>query len=343
MRALRWHGPRQISVDDVPEPTPAVGQVLIEVTYCGVCGTDLHEYADGPHLLSTKPHPLTGCAAPLILGHEIAGVVVDTGAEVDHVRPGHRVVVEPCIRCGSCDACVNGDPHHCVRLAGVGLAADGGYARYVVVPSYTVFRVPDAVPDNVAALTEPFAVALRALDRAGAAACTDVVVNGFGPIGAAVAIWARYLGSRSVTILETDAARRQLAASLSVDDVLDPTSRPLATLAHAKPRPGLVIDCTGSASLLGPALRAVTPGGTVVWTGVGGSNCDFAPQAVTRGERSLVGALGHGSFERVLDAFTTDNFPAEQLSSRTYALEDAPRLFEDLLVDKSALKVLIAP
>jgi len=186
--AVRWHGRRDVRLEQVDRPPdPGPGMAKIAVSYCGICGTDIGEYREGPFMIREAAHPLTGQAPPLTLGHEFSGRVVAVGSDVD-VEPGTRVTVDACWRCGHCEACVRGDYHLCRQGGSIGLHSDGAFAPEVVVPSYTLVPLPDAVDDDAAALSEPLAVALHALDRGQVQAADDVLVIGFGPIGAGVAL-----------------------------------------------------------------------------------------------------------------------------------------------------------
>ncbi len=135
MKAARFYGPGDIRIDDVPEPATRPGTVKVEVEWCGICGTDLHEYVDGPIFAPTPeaPHPLTGESMPITLGHEFAGVVAEVGQGVSRVGIGDRVVVEPYIICGRCDACRSGRYNVCRTLGSSGSpGSGGGFSQYVV-------------------------------------------------------------------------------------------------------------------------------------------------------------------------------------------------------------------
>src|SRR5438309_166866 len=134
MRAAVYHGLGDVRIEDVEEPTPGAGQVKIQVAYNGLCGTDLHELFDGPRVVPLDPHPLAGVRPPVILGHEIAGTVVELGPGVTDLEKGMLVAVEPLIACGACRWCRTGHVNLCDRLAFHGLStAGGGLAEYTVV------------------------------------------------------------------------------------------------------------------------------------------------------------------------------------------------------------------
>jgi (R,R)-butanediol dehydrogenase/meso-butanediol dehydrogenase/diacetyl reductase len=156
-----------------------------QVEWCGICGTDLHEYLDGQIFAPTAeaPHPLTGESAPITLGHEFAGVVAELGEGVDDVRVGDRVAVEPYIVCGRCDACAQGRYNVCAFLGFVGLSGGGGgFSSYVVAERRWVHPLGDLETD-VGALIEPLAVAYHAVRLSGARPDHSALVFGAGPAG----------------------------------------------------------------------------------------------------------------------------------------------------------------
>src|SRR3989304_296038 len=129
MLAARWHGREDVRLEEISEPSPGSGEVLVEVGYCGICGTDLHEYHHGPLLIPRRPHPLTGRLPPVVMGHEFSGTVVARGPGVSAPREGARVTVNPCLSCGRCAQCKEGRAYLCSRLGSIGFAADGALAR----------------------------------------------------------------------------------------------------------------------------------------------------------------------------------------------------------------------
>ncbi|HET8766686.1 MAG TPA: alcohol dehydrogenase catalytic domain-containing protein, partial [Pedococcus sp.] len=149
MRAARFHGKSDIRVEDVETPKiKERDEVLVEVLWCGICGTDLHEYMVGPIVTPVDPHPLTGATLPQTLGHEFSARVVEVGPDVEDVSVGDRVAIMPAIVCGRCRFCREGLGHLCVRFACTGLSAEtGGLAQYAVLKEYQVAVLPDSVSD----------------------------------------------------------------------------------------------------------------------------------------------------------------------------------------------------
>ena len=222
MKALRCHAAHDLRLEEVPEPDePGPAEAIVSVAYCGICGTDLHEYTDGPVMIRPGAHPLTGASPPLTLGHEFSGTVVALNEDVTGVEVGQRVTVDPCWRCDDCYWCARGDYHICKRGGSIGLASDGALAPLVRVQAQGLVPLTDAIDDQTAALIEPLAVGLHAVRRGRVVPGDHVLVVGAGPIGAAVILAARAAGA-SVYVTEPTAKRRELALELGATEAFDP-------------------------------------------------------------------------------------------------------------------------
>src|SRR5579859_773074 len=236
MRALRFHGARRLSVEKVPEPgPPGPGEVLLKPLMCGICGTDLHEYTDGPIVTPGTPHPLTGAELPQIMGHEFSAVVASVGWDVTDVRQGDLCTVMPLISCGHCHECVRGLGHLCRTMACTGLSsAWGGLADLAIVAASQVVPVAETMTARQAALIEPAAVAAYGVDRGRLQPGQTVLVTGAGPIGSLAALYALAGGARRVVLSEPDPARRARAAALGegLGEVVtaDPAAGPVTEL-----------------------------------------------------------------------------------------------------------------
>jgi (R,R)-butanediol dehydrogenase / meso-butanediol dehydrogenase / diacetyl reductase len=189
MRAARWHNRRDVRIEEVPVPTPRADQVLVEVEWCGICGTDLEEYRDGPVNIPLEEHPLTRHKAPITLGHEIVGKVVEAARDGSGPPEGARVIPDVVLGCGECWWCQRHEEGLCERGAVVGLHADGGLAQYVVATASTCVAVRPDLDAKVAALTEPTSVAVRALRKVPDPLGSSLLVIGAGTIGLLVIQW----------------------------------------------------------------------------------------------------------------------------------------------------------
>ncbi|MEU1518750.1 alcohol dehydrogenase catalytic domain-containing protein [Streptomyces sp. NPDC005811] len=349
MKALRWHGARDLRLDEVPEPPePGPHEAVVEVSWCGVCGTDLHEYREGPHMIRESPHPLTGARPPLALGHELSGTVVALGAPVAGVEVGDRVTADPVWRCGTCFWCVRGDYHICPRSGSVGLASPGAFAERVTVPIAGLTRLPDQVTDEMAALAEPLAVGLHAVTRAGVGPGDHVLVVGGGPIGFAVVLAARLAGAAGLYVSEPLKERRERLLEIGVTEAFDPREtdvRREVFVRTGRVGPDAVIDATGVPALARDAVATVRRGGRVVLAGVGHGDVSFDLGQLVFYERTVLGTLGYRhDIPRVVDLMSTGRLDASPLLTGRFALSDGVEVFADLAGRTGGgLKVLLTP
>ena len=205
MKGLVWHGKHDLRLDDVQEPRCGDGEALLEVKYAGICGSDLTIY-QGKHKRA-KP--------PTILGHEFSGVVVERRGEgYPELRVGDRVAVNPVYACGQCELCLAGNGHICEKKGLYGVDSDGGFVRYVRVALRASHRLPEWASFEEGVLVEPLAVAVRAVRIGRLSFGESTVVIGGGPIGLLTAMVARVAGARNVFLVEPQAFRKNMAASL---------------------------------------------------------------------------------------------------------------------------------
>lgn len=344
MRAVRYHGRRDVRFEDLPRRDPLRDEVTLRVHAVGICGSDVHEYFSGPVATSVLPHPLTGVSLPVVLGHEFAGTVVDVGPGVDDVAIGTLVAVEPVQSCGTCARCRHGRRSLCRQVAFHGLHRDGGgLSEFTVVPRSMVHRVPAGVSADQAALTEPLAVALRAARRTRAVAGELVVVHGAGPIGIGALLSLRAAGVR-VAVVDPSPVRRDCAARLGAELVLDPADDvrdAVHALTDGYGADGS-IDAAGVPSALRSAVTTTRPDGTVVVVALHHERTlPLSAAHLVHGEVLLTGSLAY-----------TDEFPAvlELLAAGAYPLDGWVRsiAFERLVPDgfeplarQEAIKVLV--
>ena len=342
MRALRWHAAGDVRLESVPVPEPPPGSSLVAIHLCGVCGTDLSEYRHGPKLISSKPHPLSGQSPPITLGHEFAGVIAEPGRDAPWPA-GTRVTADACWRCGRCDACVVGDYHLCRYGGSIGLHSDGAFAPFAAIPDYCLVPIPDEVSDTAAALTEPFAVALHGLDRGGARAGEDVVVLGFGPIGAAGALLARALGAR-VHVVELAPTRAAAAEGMGFKSIEAGEGLPRRVRsALGSGGADLVLETTGAAAVVAEAVDCARRGGRVAQVGMGGGLTRLAVERLVLFERSLIGSLGYRhDLPKIVRMMAEGIIDPTALVTTTVDLADAPAAIRDLAEDPSGqIKVLV--
>ncbi len=258
MRAGIYRGPGQVALAERPLPEPGPGEVRLRISACGLCGTDLH--------LVHSPKPIIDPGS--IMGHEMAGVVDVLGAGVAGVAAGEAVVVEPLASCGDCEPCREGRDSICRELQLYGLRRPGGFADAVVVPAHRLYRVPDGLAPTLAALAEPFAVAVHGLRLCGADQARPpdrLLILGAGSIGLAVVAVARAWGFDDVAVTARYPHQAELAKRLGAHRVIDEGPAEDLTGYDAD----LVVETVGGlADTMTTAGIALAPGGTVCVLGV---------------------------------------------------------------------------
>lgn len=351
MRAARYHGPRDIRIEEIPEPEAAHHQVMIRIEWCGICGTDLHEYYDGPVFCPTafEPHPLTGATSPVVLGHEFVGIVEAVGPDVTRARMGDRVIVEPRQTCGECDACQSGHHNCCPNAATIGLqGGGGGLAELIAVNEELVFRIGD-LPADVGAVIEPLAVALHAVRQAGSVEGASAAVFGAGPIGLLVTWMLKVHGARSVILVEPSATRRGRGTCFGADQEIDPV-RADAVAAIRDETGGAGVDvafeCAGRDAALAGCLESVRPRGTVINVAISGRpmSVDLLPLILK--ELRLVGTICYANdHQAVIDILATHPFPiAEFVTGRIDLADLVEHGIRTLAEDNEAhVKILVSP
>ena len=252
MRAAMYYGNHKLVVEDVPEPVVKDGQVKVRVSRNGICGTDLHEYYDGPIFIPTEPHALTGKAMPVIIGHEFSGVITEVGKGVTDLQEGARVTIEPIYRCGTCRPCKAGLYHLCNVIGFHGLMADGGMAEYTVVPRDQVHKLPDSISLELGALVEPMSVAYHAATRAGVNDQSTALIFGAGPIGIGLWFALRGMGLTEIDVVEPTEMRRKTIEALGAR-TLDPTSQDVSAIIADRTN-GSGVDAAFDAAGVAPAV-----------------------------------------------------------------------------------------
>ncbi|WP_066588404.1 zinc-dependent alcohol dehydrogenase [Cellulomonas timonensis] len=335
MKVARLHGVGDIRLTDEPDPVPSEGESLVRVTAVGLCGSDLHWFTDGGI-------GDAGLTSPLVLGHEMAGVVV--GGPDD----GQRVAIDPADPCGVCEHCLEGNRNLCptVRFAGHG-KTDGGLRELMAWPSHLLHPVPDTLSAADTAVLEPLGVALHAMDLGKPRLGATVVVVGCGPIGLCLVQLARVAGAGRVIAVEPLAHRRAAADALGADQSLDPRDPQILDLVSAATGGGgahLVIEVAGTDDAVDLAMHAARPGARVVLAGIPSEDSTTFPASVARrkGLTILMSRRMKEMYPRTIALVERGLVDVASLVSHTYELADAAEAFR-VADDRTGLKVVVEP
>ncbi|MEW5956956.1 MAG: galactitol-1-phosphate 5-dehydrogenase [Chloroflexota bacterium] len=337
MQALMLTAIKEQKLVDVPEPAiKRPDEVLVKVKSVGICGSDLHGYAG--HTGRRVP--------PLIMGHEAAGEVVATGAAVTNLPPGIRVAVLPLEFCGSCAQCLAGRRNICENRRVMGMHAPGAYAEYVTWPAANLFRLPDRLAYEHAALAEPLAVAVHAVGLAHIQPYDTAFIVGAGTIGLLTLAVLRQSGVRHIIVSDTSAARLELAHSLGASATLNPTRRPLPeVLEQVTGGRGvdLAFEAVGISAAAQQTLAVTRHKGTIIWIGNSQRTVEVDMQAIVTRELTVLGSYGMNEqdFQRSLQMLADDQIPAGRLINRRARLSEGPRLFDELLASPETIKCVI--
>ena len=346
MNALVLHAVGDARFEKVPRPEAAWGEVLVRVAFCGVCGSDIpRTFVKGTYHF------------PTICGHEFAGTVEACGEGVDRYAPGDRVVVFPLLWCGRCASCELGNYVQCSDYDYYGSRRDGAFAEYVAVPVRNLIPVPDGVSLEAASMTEPAAVALHALKRAGGGFVgQSVVIFGAGPIGLVTAQWARVMGAAQVILFDLIPQKLEMARSLGFQLAFDAREvHPLEKVNELTAGYGaeVCVEGAGVPVTLNQAIAAARVGGRVVILGnpsadvtlpaslisqamrreldvLGTWNSSFSAQGNNDDWRAVLAAAASGSVD--LDCLVSHRVPLDKAFDALLMMRDQSEFFAKVLI-----------
>lgn len=341
MQAALITGRRQVELQVFPDPDPGAQQVVVDVTYCGVCGTDAHAWSSG------SPYP------PAVCGHEWTGYIRYAGASTGF-REGDRVVVAVPAACGSCAYCLHGDPDHCARTMEVAVGGDpaapahGGFAPRICVDAGRVVKADERLTDQECALVEPTTVVFHAVNRSLLRLGDKVVVQGGGPIGLLTLQVAKAGGAGMVIVVEPDAARQRLATRLGADRVVEPgqTAADLVLDSTSGLGADVVYECAGIGSLVQTAVDFSRRGGSVMLVGHPVDHSLVDTVSWLHREVTVGTSLGYlrNDFPRAMGLIADQRIDVVRLHSATVGLHGLADVLEDLASGRSKQqKVLVDP
>jgi L-iditol 2-dehydrogenase len=346
MKALIKYAPGvgNVGVRDIPVPEPEANELLIQVKYCGICGTDLHIYADE---FPNDP--------PVVMGHEYCGTVVQVGdAVADEWTVGERVVGELHTgACGVCELCLAGKPHICPHKLALGSRHNGAFAEYLALPAWLAHKVPDGVPWEVAGVTEPFAIAAHCVVERGGTPFrwrgATVLITGSATMGLMSTIWASRLGANQVIVSGTELdveVRFPLALEMGATRAVNVQREDLAQAVHDLTG-GLGVDawieCSGAGAAIASGLELVKKTGVVVLIGLVGPETIPVPwNTLLYKELDLVGCFSSppSSWQKALAVEAEEAAKLRKLVTHILPLDQWERGFA-MMQSGEAVKILV--
>lgn len=348
MRAPVLHGRRSMSYDEVPDPVAGDNEVVVEVGFCGICGSDLHLY--------------DSAMAPdgIVMGHEYGGTIVSLGESVTGWEAGDRVVGAPQKPCMNCAFCLKGEFEFCYQhyrldaqragvVAGAGASlGSGGYGPFTKITAPRLMRIPDALDDRQAAAIEPAAVGFHAVKLSGMRLGDRVAILGAGPIGLFTLQCALAAGARQVVVAEPAAGRAGRAKQLGADTVFNPREAaevPAAFADHLGGPPDVVFDAAGVPATLQQAVDVVRPGGSVMMVGVSFDAAPIRPSVWVTKRVTVRAAFAYSraDYEATISMLEKGTLGVDNVITAVVPGSETHLAFERLLGPNDDVKVLVAP
>jgi len=341
MDALVIHAPGDLRVEDVPTPAVGPGQLRVRIRAGGICGSDLHYFQHGGFgTIRIKE--------PMVLGHEVAGVIEEVGEGVRDLTLGEHIAISPSRPCGVCKYCQQGLQNHCLDMRYYGSAmrtphVQGAFRKEIVCDSSQAYRLAEGVSDSEGAMAEPLAVAVHAVNRAGPLLGKSVIVTGCGPIGALIVVAARRAGAAHIVVTDVVAQPLRSAKKVGADETINVAEQPdaLGRFSADKGSFDVLFEASGNERALRGALDVLRPRGIAVQVGLGG-DMSLPINTIVAKEFDLRGAFRfHEEFGTAVELINKRLVDLKPLISATLPYRDAGRAFA-LAADRSqAMKVLL--
>lgn len=346
MKALRWHGQQSFQLDTIDRPTAAPDQALIKVERVGVCGTDIEEYLQGPVDIPVgTPHAGSGHMAPLALGHEVVGVVVECPQDPTWV--GKRVIPDVVEGCGQCWWCLRHEEGLCPQLVVLGQHAPGGLAHYMVARAHTLVEVPEHLTPDIAAFAEPTAVAVRAVEKAGDLRGATVVIVGAGVVGNLIG---QVVQAHGAVVIAVDPAqhRQDLALICGANYAVSTRAQAQEILDRVTQTRGadVVFECAGRSSAFIDAVALTRRGGTTVLVGLNTDEPQLPWRDVVLTEKKLIGTAAHlwdVDVKTAVQLLASGTVNPAPLLSKVVGLDQVAASLSELATPNTLAKVLVDP
>lgn len=330
MKGFVFIAPGNGEVRELQAKKPGLGEVLVKVQYCGICGTDMNIWRGTDR-----------SASGIVLGHEYCGTIVEIGEGIEEFQVGDRVAIDPNIPCHKCEYCRKGRINLCTHLTALGVDIDGGFEEYSVVPEHQLFRLPPSMAWEEAALIEPVACALNGIKRAGIEIGDDVMVLGGGPMGLLMVQLVKLSGAGHVILCEKMPGRRNLGKELGADIVVESLEAYAEMNTSA---PDTVIECIGNPATQEAALKIVKPGGQVVLFGDGDITKKFSVTSQLFYQKELTAkgaALNPFTHDQAFRIIASGRMNLLPLVSRKITVDELPGVLSTGY-QKDDIKILVS-
>ena len=353
MKAARFYTAKDLRVDIVPDEMPKGDEVRIQVKWCGICGSDLHEYLDGPIFTpGDTPQYVTGCTNPVTMGHEFSGVVVAVGPDCKKFKVGDHVIPEPLVVDGDCISCETGDYNVCEHLSFLGFVSNnGGFAEYVNFTEKFVHKMPEGMSFEQGAIVEPLSVAWHSTKVGHFEPGQVAVVAGCGPIGLATIACLKTRGASKIIAVQRKSVRQQYGLDCGADIVLDPNvDDVVAKVKELTDGKGadLAFETTSSEQCFHLLRDCIKPHGYEVITSIWVNNITMNPNVLVLTEKNVVGSICYNGpdFDEVIELLAAGKINVPNYVTKKVCLDDIVTEGFGALTGpekKSHVKILVTP
>jgi len=339
MKAAIWYGGKDIRIEDVPEPEIKENDVLIKVKAVGICGSEFHAYEG----ISERRKP------PLIMGHEFSGEIEEIGKNVENLRKGDRVVVNPIIHCLKCDNCLSGKPNICENMHLIGLHTPGAFAEYIAVPSENCYRIPSDLSFEEASMVEPMAVGVHAVKKAFLKINDDVAIIGTGTIGLCTLQAAKISGAGRIICSELIESRLKLAEKIGANILINAKEiDPIEKVMELTNGKGIDIafEAVGIQKTIQQAINMIKKGGSVVVIGMLTKKMELDMLDIVTKEKRIIGSYVYTplDFKIALKLISEKRVNVKSLITHVFSLKEILKGFETLSKNREeTIKVIIKP
>lgn len=316
MRAYVLHGIRDLRLEQREERKPGPNELKIAVKRAGICGSDI-QYFNHFQIGNFIPQ------APLVLGHEFSGEIVELGAEVTHFKIGDRVTAEPSLECGKCKYCREGRYNLCDNMKFIGTAAaiphiDGAFAEKIVVPADHCYILPESISWGVGALIEPLAVGMNAINRSGNVACARILITGGGTIGQTISSLVQAMGAIEITISDPSEFARNFSLEHGAHNVINPVTDAI----DHKNDYDIIFEASGAASALAMCYEIAPKGSRIVQVGTSSRSDNLPINYIMSKELTVMGSFRYSHvYPKIIDLLTNGMINVSGIISETYPFD----------------------
>jgi 2-desacetyl-2-hydroxyethyl bacteriochlorophyllide A dehydrogenase len=300
-------------------------QVRVNIKYCGVCGTDIHIYEGDGGSSAVIP--------PIVIGHEFSGIVSGIGKDVKNIKVGDRVTVDPNDNCGECYFCRNAQGHFCINSIGVGTTYPGGFAEYVTIREKQIFKIPDHLSYETAALVETVSCCLHGIDICNIKTGQSVLIIGAGPIGLLMLQLAKMSGAGKIIVSEISREKRELALNYGANLVIDPLNEDIGTVLNENTtNVDCVIECAGTIKTIEQAIKYAGKGATVMMFGLVAPEAiaSIKPYEIFKKEIRLTSSfINPYTFDRAIEVLALGKVKVDDIVTDIIPLDKINEVFED--------------